>query len=218
MIIAVDGPVAAGKGTLARRLAAALDCAYLDTGSIYRAVAARILADGGDPEDAATAAAAARALLPADLDRDDLRLEAVSQAASQVAAIPAVRAALLDFQRSFAQHPPDGPQGPRRGAVLDGRDIGTVVCPDADMKFFLTASVEARARRRHKELLERGEQSIYARVLQDLRKRDARDSGRATAPLMAAEDAVRLDTSGMDADQAFEVAMAEIARRGLDPR
>ena len=218
MIIAVDGPVAAGKGTLARRLAAALDCAYLDTGSIYRAVAARILADGGDPEDAATAAAAARALLPADLDRDDLRLEAVSQAASQVAAIPEVRAALLDFQRSFAQHPPDGPQGPRRGAVLDGRDIGTVVCPDADMKFFLTASVEARARRRHKELLERGEQSIYARVLQDLRKRDARDSGRATAPLMAAEDAVRLDTSGMDADQAFEVAMAEIARRGLDPR
>jgi CMP/dCMP kinase len=218
MIIAVDGPVAAGKGTLARRLAAALDCAYLDTGSIYRAVAARILADGGDPEDAATAVAAARALTPADLDRQDLRLETVSQAASQVAAIPAVRSALLDFQRGFAQHPPDGPQGPRGGAVLDGRDIGTVVCPDADMKLFLTASVEARARRRHKELLERGEQSIYARVLQDLRERDARDSGRATAPLKAAEDAVRLDTSGMDADQAFEVAMAEIARRGLDPR
>jgi CMP/dCMP kinase len=218
MIIAVDGPVAAGKGTLARRLAAALDFAYLDTGSIYRAVAARILADGGDPEDAATAVAAARALTPADLDRQDLRLETVSQAASQVAAIPAVRSALLDFQRGFAQHPPDGPQGPRGGAVLDGRDIGTVVCPDADMKLFLTASVEARARRRHKELLERGEQSIYARVLQDLRERDARDSGRATAPLKAAEDAVRLDTSGMDADQAFEVAMAEIARRGLDPR
>jgi CMP/dCMP kinase len=218
MIIAVDGPTAAGKGTLARRLAAALDCAYLDTGSIYRAVAARILADGGDPEDAATAVAAARALTPADLDRQDLRLETVSQAASQVAAIPAVRSALLDFQRGFAQHPPDGPQGPRGGAVLDGRDIGTVVCPDADMKLFLTASVEARARRRHKELLERGEQSIYARVLQDLRERDARDSGRATAPLKAAEDAVRLDTSGMDADQAFEVAMAEIARRGLDPR
>ncbi|HEY9548775.1 MAG TPA: (d)CMP kinase, partial [Kiloniellaceae bacterium] len=105
-----------------------------------------------------------------------------------------------------------------QGAVLDGRDIGTVVCPEADVKFFLTASVEARAARRHKELLERGEQSIYARVLQDLRERDARDSGRATAPLRAAEDAVRLDTSAMDADRAFEVAMAEIARRGLVPQ
>lgn len=208
MIIAVDGPVAAGKGTLARRLAEALDCAYLDTGLIYRAVAARILAAGGDPEDPATAEAAARALTPADLERDDLRLEAVGQAASQVAAIPVVRAALLEFQRGFAAAPPEG----KRGAVLDGRDIGTVVCPDADMKFFLTASVEARAARRHKELIARGERSIYARVLQDLRERDARDSGRATAPLRAAADAVRLDTSGMDADEAFAVAMAEIAR------
>jgi CMP/dCMP kinase len=213
MIVAVDGPVAAGKGTLARRLAAALNCAYLDTGSIYRAVGAKILVAGGDPDDPATAAAAARVLEPIDLQRDDLRLEAVSQAASKVAAIPAVRAALLDFQRRFAARPPDG----LGGAVLDGRDIGTVVCPDADVKFFLTASVEARAARRHKELLERGEQSIYARVLQDLRERDARDSGRATAPLKAAEDAVRLDTSDMDADRAFEVAMAEIARRGLGP-
>ena len=208
MIIAVDGPVAAGKGTLARRLAEALDCAYLDTGSIYRAVAARILAGGGDPEDPATAAAAARALTPADLERDDLRLEQVGQAASQVAAIPAVREALLAFQRDFASRPPGG----KSGAVLDGRDIGTVVCPDADKKFFLTASVEARAARRHKELIARGERSIYARVLQDLRERDARDSGRATAPLRAADDAVRLDTSGMDADEAFAVAMAEIAR------
>jgi cytidylate kinase len=208
VIIAVDGPVAAGKGTLARRLAEALDCAYLDTGSIYRAVAARILAGGGDPEDPATAAAAARALTPADLERDDLRLEQVGQAASQVAAIPAVREALLAFQRGFASRPPGG----KGGAVLDGRDIGTVVCPDADMKFFLTASVEARAARRHKELIARGERSIYARVLQDLRERDARDSGRATAPLRAADDAVRLDTSGMDADEAFAVAMAEIAR------
>lgn len=213
MIIAVDGPVAAGKGTLARRLAAALGYAYLDTGSIYRAVGAKLLAAGGDPEDAETAAAAARELTPADLERDDLRREDVGQAASQVAAIPAVRSALLDFQRGFAAHPPGGPDGPRGGAVLDGRDIGTVVCPEADMKFFLTASVEARAMRRHKELLERGEKSIYARVLQDLRERDARDSGRATAPLKAADDAVRLDTSGMDADQAFEFAMAEIARR-----
>jgi cytidylate kinase len=208
VILAVAGPVAAGKGTLARRLAEALDCAYLDTGSIYRAVAARILAGGGDPEDPATAAAAARALTPADLERDDLRLEQVGQAASQVAAIPAVREALLAFQRDFASRPPGG----KGGAVLDGRDIGTVVCPDADKKFFLTASVEARAARRHKELIARGERSIYARVLQDLRERDARDSGRATAPLRAADDAVRLDTSGMDADEAFAVAMAEIAR------
>jgi len=208
MIIAVDGPVAAGKGTLARRLAAALDYAYLDTGSIYRAVAAKILAAGGDPEDPETATAAARDLEPIDLERDDLRLETVSQAASKVAAIPPVRAALLDFQRDFAEHPP----GRRSGAVLDGRDIGTVVCPEANVKFFLTASVEARAARRHKELIERGEESIYARVLQDLRERDARDSGRVTAPLRAAEDAVRLDTSSMDADQAFAVAMAEIAR------
>jgi cytidylate kinase len=212
MIIAVDGPVAAGKGTLARRLAAALDYAYLDTGSIYRAVAAKILAAGGDPENPQTATRAAETLAPDDLERDDLRLETVSQAASQVAAIPAVRQALLDFQRGFAEHPPAG----CKGAVLDGRDIGTVVCPDADVKFFLTASVEARATRRHKELLERGERSIYARVLQDLRERDARDSGRATAPLKAAEDAVRLDTSEMDADQAFEVAMAQIARRQVD--
>ncbi|GAB4371500.1 MAG: (d)CMP kinase [Kiloniellaceae bacterium] len=208
MIIAVDGPVAAGKGTLARRLAAALAYAYLDTGSIYRAVAAKILAAGGNPEDAETAAAAARTLEPIDLERDDLRLETVGQAASQVAAIPAVRAALLAFQRGFAARPPED----KAGAVLDGRDIGTVVCPDADVKFFLTASVEARAARRHKELIERGEESIYARVLQDLRERDARDSGRATAPLRAAEDAVRLDTSDMDADQAFAVAMAEIAK------
>jgi len=212
MIIAVDGPVAAGKGTLARRLAAALDYAYLDTGSIYRAVAAKILAAEGDPEDPETATAAAKGLEPIDLQRDDLRLETVSQAASKVAAIPAVREVLLDFQRGFAEHPPEG----RKGAVLDGRDIGTVVCPGANMKLFLTASVEARARRRHKELLDRGERSIYARVLQDLRERDARDSGRATAPMKAAKDAVRLDTSSFDADQAFDVAMAEIARRRGD--
>ncbi|WP_420346116.1 (d)CMP kinase [Pelagibius sp.] len=209
MIIAVDGPVAAGKGTLARRLAAALDFAYLDTGSIYRAVAARVLAAGGDPQNHDEAVEAARSLGPADLERSDLRSEAVGQAASKVAANQAVREALLAFQHRFAAQPPEG----KGGAVLDGRDIGTVVCPDADMKFFLTASMEARARRRHKELLERGEKSIYARVLQDLRERDARDSGRATAPLKAAADALRLDTSEMDADQAFAAAMAEIERR-----
>ena len=209
MIIAVDGPVAAGKGTLARRLAGALGLAYLDTGSIYRAVAAKILAAGGDPEDHGLAVEAALGLDPADLGRGDLRREDVGQAASKVAANQAVRAALLDFQRRFARQPPGG----ESGAVLDGRDIGTVVCPGAEVKFFLTASIEARAARRHKELLQRGEESIYARVLQDLRERDARDSGRTTAPMKAAEDALRLDTSEMDADQAFAAAMAEIASR-----
>ena len=209
MIIAVDGPVAAGKGTLARRLAGALGLAYLDTGSIYRAVAAKILAAGGDPEDHGLAVEAALGLDPADLARGDLRREDVGQAASKVAANQAVREALLDFQRRFARQPPGG----ESGAVLDGRDIGTVVCPGAEVKFFLTASIEARAARRHKELLQRGEESIYARVLQDLRERDARDSGRSTAPMKAAEDALRLDTSEMDADQAFAAAMAEIASR-----
>ena len=209
MIIAVDGPVAAGKGTLARRLAEALGLAYLDTGSIYRAVAAKLLAAGGDPEDHGLAVEAALGLDPADLGRGDLRREDVGQAASKVAANQAVRAALLDFQRRFARQPPGG----ESGAVLDGRDIGTVVCPGAEVKFFLTASIEARAARRHKELLQRGEESIYARVLQDLRERDARDSGRTTAPMKAAEDALRLDTSEMDADQAFAAAMAEIASR-----
>ncbi|HIP80503.1 MAG TPA: (d)CMP kinase, partial [Kiloniellaceae bacterium] len=166
-----------------------------------------------DPEDHDAAVAAAVALTPADLERRDLRREAVGQAASKVAANQAVRKALLAFQHRFAAEPPEGPEGPRDGAVLDGRDIGTVVCPGADVKFFLTASMEARAQRRHKELLERGEKSIYARVLQDLRERDARDSGRETAPLKAAADALRLDTSEMDADQAFAAAMAEIEKR-----
>ncbi|NIA67978.1 (d)CMP kinase [Pelagibius litoralis] len=210
MIIAVDGPVAAGKGTLARRLAEALDFAYLDTGSIYRAVAAKILAGNGNPEDRDLAIQAAEDLAAADLERSDLRREDVGQAASKVAANQAVREVLLAFQRRFAEHPPGG----KTGAVLDGRDIGTVVCPAANVKLFLTASMEARALRRHKELLERGEESIYARVLQDLRERDARDSGRVTAPMKAADDAMRLDTSEMDADRVFATAMAEIARQG----
>jgi cytidylate kinase len=208
----VDGPVAAGKGTLARRLAAALDLAYLDTGSIYRALGAKLLADGVDPADGDKAARAAGSLTLKDLERDDLRDETVGQAASIVAAIPAVRAALLAFQRDFAASPPDG----KAGAVLDGRDIGTVVCPNAEVKFFVTANTRTRARRRHKELLERGEESIYARVLQDLRDRDARDSRRATAPLKAAEDAVLIDSSAMGADDAFEAAMTVICQQNAD--
>ncbi len=209
LIIAVDGPVAAGKGTLARRLAAALNLAYLDTGSIYRAVGAKLLAAGGDPQDDIAATVTARNLVPEDLERADLRAEKVGQAASIVAAHATVRAALLDFQRDFASEPPAG----KAGAVLDGRDIGSVVCPDAPVKLFVTADVETRAARRHKELLDRGEESIYARVLQDLQARDARDSQRASAPLKAAADAVVLDSSTMTIDAAFQAALEIVAQR-----
>ncbi len=215
-VIAIDGPVAAGKGTLARRLAEAFGLAYLDTGMIYRAVAAKVLAEGGDPEDPAAALGAARSLERGDLERADLRREAVGQGASIVAAMAPVRAALLDFQRRFAEQPP----GDGSGAVLDGRDIGTVVCPGAEVKFFVTASIESRARRRHKELLERGEKSIYARVLQDLQDRDARDSGRQAAPLRPAEDAIIMDTTEMDAEAAFEAAVRYAVTRApeLEPK
>jgi cytidylate kinase len=206
MIIAIDGPSASGKGTLARRLAAALGYAHMDTGMIYRAVAAKLRQAGAKPEDAAAALEAARSLASEDLERPDLRDEAVSQGASQVAAMPAVRAALLAFQRRFAHEPPGG----QAGAVLDGRDIGTVVCPEAEVKIFVTAAPETRARRRHKELLERGEASIYARVLQDMRERDARDSGRAVAPLKPAADAIVLDSSRMSAEAVFQAALDAI--------
>lgn len=206
LVIAIDGPTAAGKGTLARTLAKFLHLAYLDTGSLYRAVAARLLEQGEDPEDAQAAEAQARALIPTDLERTDLRREEVGQGASKVAAQPAVRAALLDFQRRFALHPPEG----KKGAVLDGRDIGTVVCPDATAKFFITASAEARAKRRHKELIDRGEESIYARILTDLQVRDARDSSRATAPLVAAEDAVTFDTTEMDSQTVLKAVLESL--------
>ncbi len=209
MVIAVDGPAAAGKGTLARRLAAALDFAHLDSGMLYRAVAAKLLQAGADPADPSAAAGIAESLVAADLGRDDLRHEAVSQAASQVAVIPAVRTALLAFQRDFAEHPPGG----KKGAVLDGRDIGTVVCPDAAVKFFVTAEVGVRAARRHKELIESGEESIYARVLHDLQDRDARDSAREISPLRAAQDAVRLDSSKLGPEAVFEAAMDLIASK-----
>ena len=210
MIIAIDGPSAAGKGTLARRLAAALDFACLDTGLLYRAVGAKLLARGQTPGDRADAELAAADLAPGDLSRADLRSEAVGEAASQVAAYPAVRAQLLAFQRRFAAEPPDG----KAGAVLDGRDIATVICPEADVKVFLTAGLEARAARRSKELRERGEEAIYPRVLQEMQDRDARDSGRAAAPLRPADDAIVLDTTEMDSDAVFEAVLA-IARSRL---
>lgn len=206
MIIAVDGPAASGKGVLARRLAEHLGYAYLDTGALYRAVGLAVMRAGGDLSDASAAVRAAKALDPGDLDDPALKGEDIAAAASRVAAIDCVRAALLRFQRDFARRPPGG----AGGAVIDGRDIGTVVCPDAGAKLFVTASPEVRADRRHKELLGRGEPSIYARVLRDLTERDERDSQRPIAPLRAAGDARVIDTSEMDPDAAFTAALAYV--------
>ena len=202
MIIAVDGPVAAGKGTLARRLADHYGLAYLDSGSLYRAVALKLLRAGTALGDDAAATAAAGTLTPEDLADPALRDEATAAGSSVVAAVPAVRAALLDYQRRFAHTPP--------GAVLDGRDIGTVVCPDATVKLYVTASAEVRARRRFSEIRARGGTETYEQVLADLRARDARDAGRATAPLKPADDAHLLDTSDLAIDGAFAAARALI--------
>ena len=208
MIVAVDGPVAAGKGTLARRLAAAFGFAYLDSGSLYRAVALRVLRVGGDPADGRQALAAA-ALTAADLVDPELRAERVGSAASVVAAHPEVRRALLSYQRDFARQPPGG----AKGAVLDGRDIGTVVCPDAAVKLFVTASPEARARRRYLELKAKDATASETAVLADLKLRDARDRERALAPLKPASDAHLLDTTNLDIEAAFAAARAIVAAR-----
>ncbi|MBT6116350.1 MAG: (d)CMP kinase [Rhodospirillaceae bacterium] len=209
MIIAIDGPSAAGKGTLAKRLAAHFDLAHLDSGSLYRAVALKMLRVGQDPADEDLALAAAQTLRPDELADPALREEATGKAASIVAAMAPVRRALLDFQRAFARTPPGG----KSGAVIDGRDIGTVVCPDATVKLFVTASDEVRARRRSEELQGGGGIAIYARVLQDMRERDARDSQRSVAPLVAADDAIVLDTSDLDADAVFAAALEYINRK-----
>ena len=208
-IITVDGPSAAGKGTLARRLAQHFGFAFLDTGALYRGVGLTVLRRGQDPADPAAAVAAAQALTPEILADPELRAEATSRAASIVAAIPGVRAAILNWQREFANRPPNG----SGGSVLDGRDIGTIVCPDAPAKLFITASLEARARRRLKELQGRGETAIYARVLQDMQERDARDQGRSISPTRPAADALIIDTSDLTADQVFDQALAFIASR-----
>lgn len=212
MILAIDGPAAAGKGTLARRLAAHFGLAYLDSGLLYRAVGLRVLRRGGDPADPETAVAAAQAVSAADLDDPELRTDATAAAASKAAAIPGVRAALLDFQRDFAANPPDG----AKGAVLDGRDIGTVVCPDTRYKLFVSASVEERAGRRLKELRQSGVETIHSRVLREMRERDARDRERAIAPLVPAKDAVVLDTTELDEDATFAAALEIITSRDLD--
>ncbi|WP_374630506.1 (d)CMP kinase [Ferrovibrio sp.] len=211
-VVAIDGPVAAGKGTLARALAARFGFAYLDTGSLYRAVGSKLLRQGGDPSDADFAAKIAQSLETSDLSAPDLRAEAVGLAASKVASIPAVRAALLEYQRRFASQPPQNAPG----AVLDGRDIGTVICPDAPVKLFVTASDEVRAERRFKELQAKGEAVLLADVLADLRRRDAQDASRATAPLKPAEDAHLLDTSGLDIEAAVAAA-AKLVSAKLSP-
>ena len=206
-IIAIDGPAASGKGTLSKRLAADFGFAHLDTGALYRAVGLSVLCAGGDPADSAAGLRAAQALALDDRILGDpaLRGDEAAQAASKVAAMPEVRAALLAFQRDFAARPPGG-----RGAVLDGRDIGTVVCPEARAKLFITASVEVRAERRVRELRQAGHDVIVATVLEDMRARDERDSRRAVAPLVPAVDAFVLDTSALDADQAFAAALTFI--------
>lgn len=198
LVIAIDGPAGSGKSTLARRLAAHFDLPFLDTGLLYRVVARRVLDAGGDPEDPEAARRAAEAVDLADLARADLHDEAVSQAASQVAVRREVREALLPVQRRFAAQP--------QGALLAGRDIGTVVCPDAGRKIFVTAAAGVRAGRRLAELRGRGIAATYTEVLQDLRRRDARDQSRAFAPLLPAPDALVLDTSEIDAEAAFAKA------------
>jgi cytidylate kinase len=208
MIIAIDGPAASGKGTLGKKLAAHFGLRHLDTGLIYRAVAKAVIDAGKRPNDAAAAVAAAKALDPASFDEAALKIPAIGEAASVVSAIPEVRAALLAFQRDFAAKPP--------GAVLDGRDIGTVICPDADVKIFVTATPETRARRRAAEYRAAGRNITDEAVLADIRSRDERDSNRSVAPLKQAPDAHLLDTTHLDIDAAIRAAIdiVEATRAG----
>ena len=195
--VAIDGPAAAGKGTISKAVARTVGFAHLDTGLVYRATGRTVLETGLPP------AEAANAITPEDLLRDGLRTQAVAELASQVATIPEVRAALIAFQRQFALQ--------TGGAVLDGRDIGTVICPDAEVKLFVTASAECRAERRWRELTEAGQAATYDGVLEEVRQRDARDTGRTDAPLLAADDAVTIDTTDLSIEEA--VAAAEGAVR-----
>lgn len=204
-VIAVDGPAASGKGTLARRLAAHYGLPYLDTGLLYRMVARALIDDGLDIRNPEQAAAAVKALDGRDFEEETLRGREIGEAASVVAAMPVVRAGLIERQRRFAAQP--------GGAVLDGRDIGTVICPQAGAKLFVTATPEVRAARRHRELTGRGEPAALDAILADIRRRDARDSGRSDAPLKAAEDAVLLDTSALSIDEVLAAAIAIVEAR-----
>ena len=198
LVIAIDGPAASGKGTLARRLAARYGLRHLDTGLTYRAVAQRMLTHGLPLDNVSAAETAARQIDLAQLDRDALSTHVIGEAASKVAVMASVRAILVEAQRAFAQRLP--------GAVLDGRDIGTVVCPDAAVKLYVTASAAVRATRRLREILDRGGAADYAAILADIERRDARDMGRADSPLRPADDAHLLDTSEMDIETAFQTA------------
>jgi CMP/dCMP kinase len=208
MIIAIDGPAASGKGTLGKRLAAHYGLRHLDSGLLYRAVAKAVIDAGHRPDDAACAARAAKSLDPTTFDEAALKAQAVGEAASVVSAIPAVRAALLDFQRDFAAVLP--------GAVIDGRDIGTVICPDADVKIYVTATPQVRAQRRTLEFRRAGDTVNEAEILADILRRDERDSARPISPLRQAADAHLLDTTHLDIDAAFReaVAIVEAARAG----
>lgn len=205
LVIAVDGPAASGKGTLARRLAAHYGMPYLDTGLLYRMVARAVLDGGHDIHDAAAAEAVVASFDECSFSEDRLRGREIGEAASVVAAMPAVRSGLIARQRRFAaQH---------GGAVLDGRDIGTVICPQAGTKLFVTATPEVRAARRHKELAGRGETADLDGILADIRRRDARDSGRSDAPLKMADDAVLLDTSALTIDEVLAAAIGIVETR-----
>lgn len=208
MIIAIDGTAASGKGTLAKRLADHFDLPHLDTGTLYRAVGVKVLRSGKDPADPGAAIAAAESLAAADRDHKDLRTHQAGMAASRVSAIPAVREALITLQRTFAHQP--------GGAVLDGRDIGTVICPGADAKFFVTASPEVRAARRSKELAANGEAVSMAELLAEINARDHRDMNRATAPLKPAPDSVRLDTTDLTVEAMVMTALSALRQKGFE--
>ena len=205
MIIAIDGPAASGKGTLGKLIAEHFGFAHLDTGLLYRAVARDVLARGASIDNEQAAVECARSLDPETLSDPVLRQAGIGEAASIVARIELVRAALLDFQREFARRKP--------GAVLDGRDIGTVVCPDADVKIFVTALPEVRAQRRYLERKSQGDDVTYGEVLEMIRQRDERDANRASAPMRPAEDAVLLDTTNLDIEAAFDAAVGLIKRK-----
>lgn len=222
LIIAIDGPAASGKGTISRKLAEVLNLAHLDTGALYRAVAFEVLDAEGDPMNAKDALKGAETLMKKIAQAGDasgilgnpiLRSDDVGGAASKVATLKDVRARLIDFQKDFAANP----AAPFQGAVLDGRDIGTVICPDAPVKLFITASDTVRAERRLKELQSRGIGATYEAVLSDLRARDARDQSRSAAPMKAADDAFVLDSSGLDINQCLQKALEYIETKGFSP-
>lgn len=205
MIIAVDGPLASGKGTIARALAETFNLPHLDTGSLYRATGLALIDQGVDPEDEAAAAACAAALDIEAIDETRIRTAQAGAMASRVAVLPAVRDALYELQRGFATQP--------GGAILDGRDIGTVICPDADVKLYVTALPETRARRRWQELAARGETITYEEMLAQTLERDRRDAGRSDAPMKAAGDAILLDTSELSIDAAVDAALRIVEKR-----